>query len=120
MGNTSYGISQSHQLYIYSLYRCCYIKMVNSEWENLDNLFCLNVSFLFAPHCQCRGVGQDGILIFQTQWAGCHQQNHKILNYFAKRHCLYSGTSNERISLASYRFFGRSPQVNKGTGWREE
>ena len=33
--------------------------MVNSEWKNLDHLVCLNVSFLFAPHCQCRDVGQD-------------------------------------------------------------
>jgi hypothetical protein len=49
-----------------------------------------------------------GILIFHTQWAGCHQQNHKILNYFAKRHCLYSQTSNERISLVSYRFSGEA------------
>jgi hypothetical protein len=31
-----------------------------SQWENLNNLFCRKVSFLTAPHCQFRGVG-DGM-----------------------------------------------------------
>jgi hypothetical protein len=31
---------------------------IHGKWESLNNLFCRNVSFLTAPHCQFRGVGQ--------------------------------------------------------------
>jgi hypothetical protein len=30
----------------------------SSQWENWNNLFCRKVSFLTAPHCQFRSVGQ--------------------------------------------------------------
>ena len=47
-----------------------------SQWGNLNHLFCRKVSFLTAPHCQFRGVGQgikDTYLylwypLFQAQW----------------------------------------------------
>ena len=32
--------------------------MESSQWENWNHLFCRKVSFLTAPHCQFRGVGQ--------------------------------------------------------------
>ena len=31
----------------------------NSEWENLNHLFCRNVSLLTGHRCQFRGVSQD-------------------------------------------------------------
>jgi hypothetical protein len=31
---------------------------INSQWENWNHLFCHKVSFLTAPHCQFRDVGQ--------------------------------------------------------------
>ena len=40
------------------LLECCYIWMESSQWENWNHLFCRKVSFLTAPHCQFRGVGQ--------------------------------------------------------------
>jgi hypothetical protein len=33
--------------------------MESSQWENCHHIFCHKVSFLTAPHCQFRGVGQD-------------------------------------------------------------
>ena len=46
---------------IYSICRCCWNVATykwNSQRENLNNIFCRKVSFLIAPHCQIRCVGQ--------------------------------------------------------------
>ena len=40
------------------LVECCYIWMESSHWDNWKHLFCRKVSFLTAPRCQFRGVGQ--------------------------------------------------------------
>jgi hypothetical protein len=32
--------------------------MKSSQWDNWNHIFCRKVSFLTAPHCQFRGVGQ--------------------------------------------------------------
>ena len=45
-------------LHMQVLLECCYIWMESSQWENWNHLFCRKVSFLTAPHCQFRGVGQ--------------------------------------------------------------
>ena len=53
------------------------------ESSQLGN--CRKVSFLTAPHCQLRGVGQgmnqtDLYLwysLFQAQWHRCDQQDHQ-------------------------------------------
>ena len=75
--------------------------MESSQWENLRNhLFCRKVSFLTAPHCQFRGVGQGlkqtymylWYPLFQAQWDRCDQQNHQNENYLVKGHNLYNGT----------------------------
>ena len=48
--------------------------MEDSQWENLNHLFCRNVSLLTAPHCQFRGVCQGmkhlyrWYPLFQAQW----------------------------------------------------
>jgi hypothetical protein len=55
--------------------------MESSQWENLNRLFSRKVSFLTAPHCQLRGVGQGMKLtylylwypLFQAQWDICDQ-----------------------------------------------
>ena len=47
-----------------------------SQWENLNHFFRRKVSFLTAPYCQFRGVGQGMKLtylylwfpLFQAQW----------------------------------------------------
>ena len=58
---------------------------INGKWENLNNLFCRNVSFLTALHCQFRGVGQGmkqtylylWYPLFQVQWDRCDKRNHQ-------------------------------------------
>jgi hypothetical protein len=40
------------------LLECYYTEMESSQWEHWNHLFCRKVSFLTAPHCQFRGVGQ--------------------------------------------------------------
>jgi hypothetical protein len=45
-------------LHMQVLLECCYIYMESSQWENLNQVFCRKVSFLTAPHCQFRDVGQ--------------------------------------------------------------
>jgi aspartyl/asparaginyl beta-hydroxylase (cupin superfamily) len=59
--------------------------MESSQWENLNRLFCRNVSFLTAPHCQfrdvCQGMKQTYLYLwyplFQAQWNRSDQQNHQ-------------------------------------------
>ena len=72
--------------------------MESSQRENLNHLFCRNVSFLTGPHCQFRGVGQGRnmtylyllYLLFQAQWDRCYQQNQQTYNYILVReHHLY-------------------------------
>ena len=41
--------------------------MESSQWENWNHLFCRKVSFLTAPHCQFRGVGQ-GSMYWNWLW----------------------------------------------------
>ena len=45
-------------LHIQVLLECCYIWMESPQWEIWNNLFSRQVSFLTAPYCQFRGVGQ--------------------------------------------------------------
>jgi hypothetical protein len=71
MGTTSSGISY-HLREIYSICRCCW-NVATYKWENWNHLFCRKVSFLTAPHCRFRGVGQ---LVFDWQhicyvWRTC-------------------------------------------------
>ena len=42
--------------------------MEDSQWENLNHLFCRNVSLLTAPHCQFRGVCQGMKQIYLYRW----------------------------------------------------
>ena len=72
-------------LYMSVLLECCYIWIDSSQWENWNHLFCRTVSFLTAPHCQFRGVGQGmkqtylylWYPLFQAQWDRCDQRNHQ-------------------------------------------
>ena len=74
--------------------------MESSQWENLNQVFCRKVSFLTAPHCQFRDVGQVMKLtylhmwypLFQAQWNRCDQRNHQPPTYLVKGHHLYSRT----------------------------
>ena len=59
--------------------------MESLQWENLNHLFCRNVSLLISPQCQFRGVGQGmkqtylylWYPLFQAQWDRCDQRNHQ-------------------------------------------
>ena len=61
--------------------------MESLQWENLNHLFCRKVSFLTAPHCHFRGVGQGmkqtylylWYPLLLAQWDRCDQQNHQII-----------------------------------------
>ena len=69
--------------------------MESSQWENLYHLFCRKVSFLTAPHCRVRGVGQDMKQTYLCLWyplfqAQCDRSDQH--NYVVKGHHLYSGT----------------------------
>ena len=58
--------------------------MESSQCENSYHLFWRKVSFLSAPHCQFRGVGQGmkqtylymWYPLFQAQWDRCDHRNH--------------------------------------------
>ena len=58
--------------------------MESSQWENLNHFFSGKDSFLTAPHCQSRGVGQGmkqtylylWCPLFQVQCDRCNQRNH--------------------------------------------
>jgi hypothetical protein len=60
IGTTSSGVS--YQLRDVSLMSATGMLLhlnENSEWENLNHLFCRNVSLLTGHRCQFRGVSQD-------------------------------------------------------------
>ena len=93
IGATSSGISY-YLRDVYSICRCCWNGATYTNW---NHLFCHKVSFLTAPDCRFRGVGQDmkptylylWYPLFQAQWDICDQHN-----YLLKGHHLYSGTWN--------------------------
>ena len=78
-------LTERYILHMRVLLECCYIWMESSQWENWNHLFCQNVSFLTAPHCQFRGIGQGMKQIylylwyplFQVQRDRCDQRNHQ-------------------------------------------
>jgi hypothetical protein len=42
--------------------------VIIAQWENWNHLFCRKVSFLTAPHCQFRGVGQGMKQTYMYMW----------------------------------------------------
>jgi hypothetical protein len=91
--------------------------MKNSQWENLNHLFCRKVLSLTIPHCQCQGVGQGMKQIylylwyplFQAQWDRSDQKNHQAYNYLVKGHHLY----NEREIKGSVSFLSCGSFITK-------
>jgi hypothetical protein len=89
-------------LQLHVLLEWCYVLMESSQWENWYHLFCRKASFLTAPHCRFRGVGQYmkqtylylWYPLFQAEWDRSDQHN-----YLVKGHHLYSGTWNQRTGL---------------------
>lgn len=56
--SVSYHQRQIYILHIQVLLESCYMKMENSNSEQLNNLYCRNVSFSTEHHCQYLGEDQ--------------------------------------------------------------
>jgi hypothetical protein len=67
--------TERYILHMQVLLECCYILMESSQWENWNHLFCRKVSFLTAPHCQFRSVGQGMKQICLYLWYPLFQLN---------------------------------------------
>jgi hypothetical protein len=65
-------------LHMHVLLECCHIQMESLQWENLNHLFCRNVSFPTDPHRRSRIAGQGmRYPSFQAQWDRPNEQNHQ-------------------------------------------
>ena len=76
--------TERYILHMQVLLECWYIWMESSQWENWNHLFSRKVSFLTAPHCQFRGVGQGMI-----NYICLRKKNFNFNNNYIIRNCKY-------------------------------